>query len=115
MKLTQKLKSVTLLPGNGTKEIKQIQGDLDEVLENARRLNNAAWDVVMETKDELYHVVTEAVQGSKGVQSAYKEMISAWQDLAKGSEKLKAQVLETTNGQSKGGKKTTKKSTKKSS
>lgn len=94
MKATDKLKSISILPGNGAKEIKQVQSEVDDVLENAKRLNDAVWDLVMESKTQLYNLVSEAVTGSKGVRKAYNDIQNAWADLAKGSKELREELIE---------------------
>lgn len=89
MKPVQKIKAISPFPTNGVKEFKQTKADVQEVLQHARRVNVAAWDLVIEGADEAFGIIEEVATTSKDVRGAWGELREAWTELAQAAASLR--------------------------
>lgn len=81
MKAIEKIKAMAPVPTNGARKFKQTKSDVNAFLESARRVNVAAWDVILEGTQQAFQVIEEVAATSKGVRGSWAELRQAWSEL----------------------------------
>lgn len=96
MQLVEAIQESPLLSQNGADSLDTVRSDIEDLLTQTRQLNLAAWDVVLEMKDQVFDMLEQVLKPTDETKTAFDDVREAWTDLNESLDTLRQDVLPDT-------------------